>query len=217
MAIADHLKELATAPSQKEAYDLWLQMKDVIAFLRGNAGSDEFVIYAAHPYPFLNTVFVPKTSMQSSNRDELASWDLNPWSTWEISVAPGETFDVSISGPLADCRTKIFRGGEQLVFGRSFQGRLGNKHYYEIFQKYLHLLGLHFLAERNAYCRLDEHGDVEEVIRVLEIDEKSGREGPIIIIKRVFLDRYALLTDSVIIRLFDFTRFRQSAFHGWSQ
>ena len=36
----------------------------------------------------------------------------------------------------------------------------------ELSQKLVHSLGLHFIAERSAYCSLNSEGDLEEIILV---------------------------------------------------
>jgi len=81
---------------------------------------------------------------------------------------------VWISPPLDHTGSKTLNQGEQLVFSRNFDGRFGKKSYYEILQKFTHLFGLHYMDERHAYCRLDERGDVEDVIRIVELPGKGG-------------------------------------------
>jgi len=124
---------------------------------------------------------------------------------------------VSIVPPLDSSGSKTLDGGEQLVFGRSFEGRVGSKGYYEVLQKFTHVFGLHFLESRNAYCRLDKHGDIEDVIRIVEIPARGTEYGgTIITFDHALLDEYMVLTDSTIVRMFDFTRYRDSRFSGWS-
>lgn len=57
-------------------------------------------------------------------------------------------------------------GAEPLVFRRSFEGMSNYDPPIELNQKLVHSLGLHFIPERNAYCRLDTEGDLEEVKRL---------------------------------------------------
>jgi len=119
--------------------------------------------------------------------------------------------------PLESTGTKTLEGGEQLVFGRDFEGRVGNKNYYEVLQKFTHLFGLHFLDPRSAYCRLDKHGDIEDVIRIIQIPRRGTQYGgTIITFKRAILDEYMVLTDSTIVRMFDVTRIPHLQFMGWS-
>ncbi len=59
------------------------------------------------------------------------------------------------------------------MFGRQFDGHVGRRHYYEVLQKFTHIFDVHLVEERNAYCRLDSHGDIEEVIRIVEMEGKG--------------------------------------------
>jgi hypothetical protein len=69
----------------------------------------------------------------------------------------------------------------------------------------------------HAYCWLDERGDVEDVIRIVTVRGKTGEgSGTVIIFKRQILDEWMLLTGSVVVRTFDFTRYRSGGFSGWS-
>ena len=84
------------------------------------------------------------------------------------------------------------------------------------FSRVHHVFGLHYLDQRHAYRRLDEHGDVEDVIRIIEVPGKGEQFGlNVITFNRDLLDEYLALTDSVIVRTFDFTRYRPGDFHGW--
>jgi len=63
-----------------------------------------------------------------------------------------------------------------------------------------HLNGLHFVEEKNAYCRLNEDGDIEEIVKI------HHTPGDILVtIKQDVLDHHLFLSDSVLLRLFDRT------------
>jgi hypothetical protein len=126
---------------------------------------------------------------------------------------------IAVSSPLDGTGSETLDKGEQLVFAREFEGRVGENHYIEILQKFVHISDLHYLAERSAYCRLDRHGDIEEVVRIIEIPSVAGQMfgGTIVTVTRQVLDRYATLTDSTIVRTFDFTRVSLSRFGGWRE
>lgn len=103
------------------------------------------------------------------------------------------------------------------MFPRSFDGLLGEKHYFEALQEFVHVLGLHHVPERRAYCRLDKRGDVEDMIRIVHVDRSAGDLGGMVILfKREILDEWMTLTDSAVVQTFDFTRVRLSSFGGWS-
>ena len=97
--------------------------------------------------------------------------------------------------------------GEQFVFYRFFAGRLGDKNYFEVCQKFVHLSDLHFVPERNAYCRLDDHGDIDKVVRIVTFPDKGDEfGGTVITVQRRALDDYMALLDVVMVRTFEFDR-----------
>jgi hypothetical protein len=215
--IVERLKGLSVAPSVKEAFDAWLRMDDALAFIKENVSSDKCVIYADAPFTFIRTVLVKSSAVHPPDSKDLISWELHADSSWEIWTTGGNTPTCSISQSLESSRTKTFRGGEQLVFHRHFEGRLGEKGYYEILQKFVHVFDLHFINERNAYCTLNDRGDVEEVIKIVQIAGKGSVSSTNIVIgERKLLDRYAALTEMAIVCMFDFTRFKHSSFSGWA-
>ena len=214
--IAKLLDELSTEPADEEAFNRWLSLRDAIAFLGNNVSQEEFVVYSNTPHCYLHAVAVPKAVVNPPNADDLLMWNCNAYSGWgvQIGFAPPT---IQIVPPLYDTGSVSINGGEQLVFARSFEGRTGDKHYHEILPKYLHISGLHFLRERNAYCKLDKHGDIEESIRIIDLPAQGGTYGgTIVTFERAALDEYLALTDSTVVRMFDFMRFRQSDFRGWS-
>ena len=214
--VVDKLNQISAAPSEKEAFETWLEMGSAIEFLRQNAQQDEFVVYASIQSTFIHAIIVPASSVNPPNTDDVMSWSCNPWSSWGITVTFSEPRTVSISPPLDDAGSETLKSGEQLVFARRFEGSSGKKSHYEILQKFTHLFDLHFVEERHAYCRLDKYGDIEEVIRVVDIEGKGDRsDGNVVTFNRALLDEYLALTDSAIVRTFDFTRYRPGQFSGW--
>ncbi|HXN50826.1 MAG TPA: hypothetical protein VN943_02740 [Candidatus Acidoferrum sp.] len=213
------LIHISKTPSDKAEFESWLKMDDAVAFLKDNTHQNEFVVYASTECMFMHAVLVPSASLNPPNVEDLMRWGHNPYSSWGISVSfsGGKPGAVSVVPPLDGTGTKTLEGGEQLVFGRDFEGRVGNKNYYEVLQKFTHLFGLHFLESRSAYCRLDKHGDIEDVIRIIEIPGRGTEYGgTIITFRRDLLDEYMVLTDSTIVRMFDVTRIPHLQFGGWS-
>jgi hypothetical protein len=208
---------MSTPPSDKETFDTWLDGADALAFLKANAHDDEIVIYAGADHVFIHGILVPIVSVSPPDRDDLMGWNCNAGSSWGVSYNFSDSASISISPPLEYTGSKTLDQGEQLVFARSFEGRLERKGYFEILQKFVHVSGLHFLHEKNAYCRLDERGDIEEVIRILTPRRKEvGVSGTIIAFSRDVLEEYMALTESALVRTFDFTRFRPYQFGGWA-
>lgn len=208
--------EVATAPSDPARYAEWVQLGDAISLLEDNAEQEDFIAYAALPHCFIHTVLVPAAALAPLDIEDLLAWDLNAHSSWGISYSTAPTRRVSISPPLDHTGSKQLDQGEQLVFVREFEGRLGDHTYIEVLQKFAHVFGLHYTTERNAYCRLDEQGDLEDVLRIFRPAIKNETfGGTIVTFRRDLLDEYMALTDSVAVRAFDFTRFRLGTFIGW--
>lgn len=212
------VNSLSTAPEGKEEFDKWIELGDAVPFLRGNAQREEIIVHLSANAAFMHAVVVPKRNVDPPNVEDLLSWNLELRSSWGISVSYSRSSaeGIWIEEPLGDTNCKSFRGGEKLVFGRAFDGRQGEKHYYEILQKFAHVFDLHLVTERHAYCRLDKRGDVEDVVRIIEIPGRGGKWGTsIVTFKRAVLDEYLAITDSVLVITFDFTRVRLTSFGGW--
>lgn len=204
-------------PTEEASFNAWLRLEDAIAFLKNNIHDDQFVLYANLPNVYIHAVLVPSRHVTPPNIDDLMLWNFSADSGWGVVISYHPTPSIAISTPLGGTGSETLDRGEQLIFAREFEGRVGEKHYFEILQKFLHISNLHYLSERSAYCRLDRHGDVEEVVRVVEIPTAAGQMfgGTVVTVKRDVLDRYATLTDSSTVRTFDFTRVRLSHFGGW--
>lgn len=211
------LRSLNTVPLDDNEFANWLELTDAVQFLKENAEDEEFVLFAqAVPYTFIHAVLVPEELVSPPDVDDLMSWDCHPSHSWTTCTSFSEPPSVSIEGPLSyDC-SKTLAHGEQLIFSRDFEGRTGQKEYIEILQKLTHLMDLHFLPERSAYCRLNHLGDLEDVIRVKRTSATSeGFKGTLVTIQRPTFDEYVALTGSATIRMFDVTRFRPRHFGGW--
>jgi hypothetical protein len=212
---ASLLRQISKVPSESTPFDTWLELSDALAFLKANAKQDEFVVYANLQHAFIHAVLVPSCSVDRPNSEDLLAWHCDAYSSWGVEISYTTPVSISIAQPLDHTGSKTLDHGEQLVFARSFEGLLDEKHYFEILQKFLHISELHFVPERHAYCRLDENGDIEDVIRVLTAPQK-GEDcgGTIVTFSREVLDRYQALTDASVVRMFDFTRYRPP-FSGW--
>lgn len=213
--VVDRLEGISEPPPEKDDFDTWLEMGSALDFLRDNT-QDEFVVYASNRFNFVHAILTPASSLNPADIADLMSWNCNATSSWGIAVQFSRPPSVWISPPLDNTGSKTLRGGEQLVFARYFDGRPAGKNYYEVLQKFTHLFDLHYMEERNAYCRLDGRGDVEDVIRIVEIPGKGEEfDTDVLTFDRAVLDEYLVLTDSVIVRTFDFVRYRPGAFSGW--
>jgi len=196
----------------------WLvTAEDSVEFLKANAQSDEVVIYASGPATLIHAVFAPVQQVTPANQEDLLHCFVQTDESWVIqkSYGGGEGHRVYLEAPLSS-RCKSLAGGEKLIFRRSFDGVQKGESTIELSQKLVHALGLHFVPERNAYCRLDQRGDIEDVIRIIRLDEGAGREAvTAVTILTKDLSTYMTLADMALVFIFDFTRFRPGSFNGW--
>ena len=107
-------------------------------------------------------------------------------------------------------------GGEQLIYLRSFEGVKEYQSTIEISQKLVHALDLYYMDEKHAYCRLGNHGDIEDVISVYD-DEHSDPWQSVraVTIRGRDLATYMALSNTSLVSKFDFTRFVPEFFSGW--
>jgi hypothetical protein len=220
MDTCSELVKLSTEPCEGAAFESWLELKDAIAFLEKNSRDNEFVVYAGMHGVFIHGIAAPAALLAPPDVADLMSWNCNASSEWGISCSYRDR-DLpwaEIVPPLDGTGSRTLDQGEQLVFARHFSGRIGEKAYCEVLQEVVQVSNLHFLEERNAYCRIDKHGDIEEAIRITRIPAQGEAFGAsIVTFEREVLDQYLALTDSVLVRTFDFTRYKSSAFDGWSE
>lgn len=204
---------LSKEPEQKEEFDLWVQQGEVIPFLEQEIRDENIIIYAALPYVFIHAVLIPDTNLDESTIEDLLRWSHNPYSTWGLVYSSG---DVWIEGPLVGAGSKTLSKGEQILFARSFDGDEFRKRYFELEQKISHVLDIHYLLERNAWCKLDQFGDIEDVIKIIHLpDLRDNESGTIITAKKDILGKYASVGKFSLCRMFDFTRYKKGDFWGW--
>jgi hypothetical protein len=211
------LKAISLAPTSGEAE--WLvAAENSIEFLKESAQSEEVVIYAIGPATMIHAVLAPLKQVTPADQEDLMHAFVQTDESWAIqkSYGGGEGHRVYLEAPLR--HGKSLTGGEKLVFCRSFHGVQKSESPIELSQKLVHTLDLHFVPERNAYCRLDRFGDIEDVIRVIRIESDSETESitAVTILARD-LSTYMTLTDMALVYFFDFTRIKSGNFCGWGE
>jgi hypothetical protein len=214
-AILKQLQGIADRPDRPSpAYDVWLQHKEALAFLLSNARQDYFVAYAVADHVFIHTVFAPAEAVNTPDVQDLLEWSGNAYSSWSVCTTSEPERRIYIEPPLSGIASKAISSGEQLVFLRHFDGF--RSRYIELLQKFVHVSNIHFVRERDAWCTLDNNGDLKDMARVVKIPPtETTRGGRAVIANRQLLDRYAVMTGAAMIRMFDFTHFIPSGFSGW--
>ena len=209
------LKSIFQAPASGEA-DWLTAAEDAVTFLKDNAEGEEVVIYATGSVGLFHAVLAPAKQVTPADHEDLDNYFVQPDESWSIqkSYGGGEGHRVYLEAPLES--GKSLAGGEKLIFRRTFHGVQKGVSPVELSQKLIHALDLHFVAERNAYCRLDDRGDIEDVVRVIRAELDQGRESvSAVTILAKDLSTYMALVDMALVYFFSFTRFKSGSFQGW--
>lgn len=203
----EKLIALSQEPSCPEAFDEWCNQNDILPFLYDEIKDEYVLIYASLDHVYLYALLVPDNVNLEEHSKDLMGWSSNPFSGWSLAVGEDE---VGIERPCQSAGSEVLKSATQIVFGRSFDGHTGDISYFEINQEITQVLDLHHVSERNAWCRLDQHGDIEDCIIVLNL--KGGRA---ILVKANLLDTYCVASRTKLLRMFDFTRYQKGSFWGW--
>ena len=216
IALLDKVVELSLGPADDaEAFEKWIAQSDSLKYLANSWNDEKVAIYASIDHVLLHAVLTPKAEITDDSKECLLDWSSNAFSTWGVMQSSGPPAKIEIVGPMASCGS-AYEHSEQLVYLRTFEGRDEGASYAELLQKFVHLFGLHFLPERNSYCRLDKHGDIEDVVSIHKLTEElHGTGGTVVLCDAQVLFDYATLGDCAIVRMFDLDRFRRGSFHGW--
>jgi hypothetical protein len=208
--ITTYLKEKDSVPEARSPeYETWLDFKDVLEFLLYSA-TGQIPVYISSKYFYLYSVIVPKFKLKGNYTTDLMQWNFGVSGGWgygcEYARKTGRP-KKRIFPPLDGTRSSILDGGEAIFFLRSLYHDADS--YLELNQRLAHVLDIHKIEQRKAYCKVDEEtGDLVDIVTF------SQDDGILCTIESASLDFYLFLTNSVLVRVFDVTRF-SSPFHGW--
>ncbi len=187
-----------------QQYVNWLECEDALEFLlRSEQGS--VPVFITDKHFFLYSVFVRKERLGEEYVEVLSDWNLLPDEGWkygtEMDEATGEPRK-AIFPPFHDSSMPTLHGAEPLFFSRYFPGSPERTSYMEVNQRLAQLCDLHWLSSRAAYCKIDQNGDIHDVATI-----EYGADRTVCTVRRDELDFYMGLTDSVLVRFFDVTRY----------
>lgn len=195
--------------------------EDSVSYLKANAENDEMVIYASGKSVLVHGVLAPTAKVTPPDGKDLQHGSFpTPDDCWAIQRVwgGGQGRRMYLEPPLSSWGSKSFKGGEKLIYRRSFNGVQDGPTPIELSQKLVHSLDLYYVKERNAYCRLDRRGEIEDVIRITQRESVDDWEGlDVVTILRKDLDRFMVLSKTSLVLRFDFTRVRWGSFSGWGE
>lgn len=213
--IIGHIKKLDKIPVDSAAFAQWVTATAHVDFLKATASADEMIVYASGPYTFIHSLAVPLAALNPMNHDDLLGWGTNPYTSAASYVYGGDPRTMWIERGGRSRGSKTLDAGMDLIYARTFEGWAGpEKNYVEATQEYTHLTGLHFRPEESAYCRFDDVGDLYYGISITRSgDDKGGVS--LVSFAWEELEQYLALSDSALVRLFDFTLLRHEEFDEW--
>jgi hypothetical protein len=210
------LRRLEEVPPDSEQFADWIEAGAHLDFLRENGLADEMTIHVSSEYAFVHAVAVPNDRLSPIDQQDLLNWSFNPYTSIASYVTGGGRDEVWVERGSSGTGTQTLREAVQLVFGRTFEGWTGSgRTYFELHQEYAQLAGIHWRPESRAYCRFNEHGDLEPVVSVTSREGK-GANIALVSFNWEPLEEYLAASDSSLVRMFDFTLLRRSDFSGWS-
>ncbi len=216
--IIDQLIQISRLPDVDR--QSWLENAEAsIDFLKSNFCSDELILYASGPHVLIHGVLVPTIAVSPPDHNDLKNAFIPADDSWCIQRSFGgdEGHRVYLEPPLSSYGCNSMRGGEKLIFTRAFHGVDSVEPQIEISQKLVHALGLYFVPERHAYCRLDQNGDIESIIRIHKSETDDPWQGiQVVTILSKDIATYMALTEYSLVSKFDFTRFSPGNFSGWN-
>lgn len=213
--LAKEILALDTVPEDGLGFSKWILAERHLKTFAGNAHEDETILYASGPFTYLSSVVVPRGRVEPPNVSDLLEWnDCNPHTTRSAYVYGGGSDHMWVENGLRGTGAKSLEGAHHLIYGRYFDGLIGNKRkYFEAHQELTHLAGLHWVDEESAYCRLDDNGDLDAVLSISSREHDDSVT--LASIHRSTLDEYLSAGNLALIRVFDLTLLRRHEFTDW--
>jgi len=221
MCLEKLLKIVTPVKEGEEGFREWSEQSSFFDLLAEQREGTSINLYSSsfnHGSLLLQSILVPFKDLDTAKPEDMMNWGTmhDSWSCGLV-YGGGEPPHLESSEPLFDIQPEAFGHGQQLVFGRSFDGRTENKHYYEVAQFLTHAHDLHWTPERRAWCRFDENGDVEDVIKWTEQAGRAGYGTAVCIaIDREIMEMQMSATETALVQLFDVTSVANN-FSGWHE
>ncbi len=197
----------------------WLEgAAEAVNYAAKNSKSSDIILYSTVGHTYFHSVLARLDKVTPPDADDLLGSHADAGSTWAIEhySGGGQPDRIYLSAPLDSPGCDSLVGGEQLVFRRSFSGVDKNLVRTELSQALVQALDLYWVDEESAYCRLNEDGDIEPIIRVLNMRNYTGQSDDVLVtIDAHQLHRYMAVTETALVMKFDFTRFAPDFFGGW--
>ena len=212
--LLNKLSVAATMPDEKNKLDEWFVNVPQLQILIDNINSDEYIASALSSYLYVQTAIVPLDQLANPDINNLLGWGIGPITH---RIGQWETFKPDSKPYLEETNLlgcKSIKKSQSLIFNRTLEGvNDSDADYYELLQEFAHISDIHWRDERGAYCKFDKSGDLNNIVSV---SKKPINPINLVTVNRETLDEYLYLSNSAIVRVFDFTLFGKG-FDSWEQ
>lgn len=213
-ALLKKICRLNQAPSDSVSYERWITAQDQLDFLDSNSQDDELILYAVGTNFFVHGVAIKKDLLFPLDKSDLVWWSGNPYGSRAAYMSENNSIEIWIEENYWLHGSRTIEKAQQLVFMRSFEDLNENSTYCEILQEFSHLSRIHWRNEFSSYCYFDENGDFDQVVSVTIRD--GFDEVALVSVQREPLELFLAASDSIMIRMFEFTCSPSDEFVAWS-
>ena len=207
----------------------WVEKKDAIIRLLKNQeyGADRIILLASSAIE--NTILIKgavckERHWKTMREDEKHEWDgtSSRPPVWCGLVSGGGEPDrieygsqpIKVGG--RDIQNRSIEA-TALVADRSFEGKIGRKDSLELWQDLEWAHGLHWMRERKAWCRLDNKGDIAEIVKICEREEERKhymKHSTIVHADSEIMEMQMVSKGEVLLLVFDCCWMKEG-FHSW--
>ncbi len=201
-----------------EAPREWLENAvDSVEYLKRAMTGQWTPIYITAPFFWLYAVLMRADHADPVDHVKLGNVCIDSMSGWRLEHAwgGGQPERMYLAAGIGERDGSPLSGGQQLVYSRRMHGR---EEYVEIDQRLVQALDVHWLDERRAFCRINDKGDIEPIIKIERLSpDEDGHRGTIVSVKDTDLTKYMAVSGMVLAAKFDFTRVdhKKVGFNGW--
>jgi hypothetical protein len=206
---ADDLLRLTRKTEKQSATGTAAQNDDLIALLQGQQRSSQVVLYTSVTHGMtsilVHSVLV-ETSKLAGDLQGIVDWEGNPFDAPSCSLVTGgsQPARVEMFHPWRERQPAPLIGAVQLVFARAFDARLGGRTYFELSQDLTLAHDLHWLEEKQAWCRFDEDGEVVALAGVERAgNNEHGASALLVWVDYDLLQRHMSASGTSLVQMFD--------------
>lgn len=181
----------------------WLGMDDFRRWLLDSRAGEVPIFYFGGPHGgrlYLASALLRRRVVRQENLDELMNWQFNPVaSRWGevVYYRKGRKYRVIERRNNRNLASMAI----PIIISRQNPFTKEREEYFEANPEITHIHDLHWLEEEQAYCTLDDLGDVRPIIKV-----KKSEESALVTIAADILYKHLILGKYVLARFFDLDR-----------